>query len=179
MTARTEITDPANLIVRSVVTTRTPDRAGDIVLPQGLRNRDEFLANPVVLWAHQRNTPPIGRCLSLEVQPDRVIAETQFAAASPFAVELFGLYAAGVLSGWSIGFLPIRTSPRRGGGTQVDSWDLLEYSAVPVPENPQALTMAVRKGLTVSPMLQQWLRQDVLAALCRVGEGFAQPTISR
>jgi len=155
MTAHTEITDSAKMIVRSVITTRDPDRAGDIVMPRGLRNRDEFLRNPVVLWAHQRNVPPIGTCLSLEIQADRIIAETQFAAASPLAVELFRLYASGILRGWSIGFTPVRSVPLHGGGMRVDEWNLLEYSAVPVPENPAALTMAVRKclGDALAPLL--------------------------
>src|SRR5262249_47663582 len=61
----------------------------------------------------------------------------------------------GVLRGWSIGFVPLRARRLEDGeggaagrrGLRVEEWDLLEYSAVPVPENPAALTLAVRKGL--------------------------------
>ncbi|MBA4065482.1 MAG: hypothetical protein C0501_17560 [Isosphaera sp.] len=49
--ARTLAVDPDKLTVRSVITTVDPDRAGDVVVPTGLRNADEFLLNPVVLWA--------------------------------------------------------------------------------------------------------------------------------
>ncbi len=36
-------------------------------------------------------------------------------------------------------------------------WDLLEYSAVPIPENPGAVTVALEKGLVSDPDLVEWL----------------------
>ena len=163
--------DPANMIVRAVISTATPDRAGDMILPAGLRNADEFLRNPVVLWAHQRTLPPIGTCERLTIGVDRIVAETKFSATSPFARDVFNLYAEGVLRGWSIGFVPARVQPmpptreRPQGGTCFPEWDLLEYSAVPIPENPQALTLAIRKGMIHDSDLRRWLVRDVLAAL--------------
>jgi hypothetical protein len=52
--------------------------------------------------------------------------------------------------------LPARDSPLRGG-TRIDEWDLLEYSAVPVPENPEALTLALEKGLVTDPRLRRFI----------------------
>ena len=119
---------------------------------------EEFLLNPVVLWAHQRAMPPVGTCLSLDVQPGRVVAVTKFAAGVPLAEDVFRLYAQGVLRGWSVGLLPRRAVPQRGGrGLRIEAWDLLEYSAVPVPENPEALTLAVEKGLVRDRGLRDWL----------------------
>lgn len=160
----TETVDTERMIVRSVISTGEPDRAGDIVVPTGLRNSDEYLRNPVVLWAHQRMMPPIGVCQGLKMFPDRIVAETKFASSLPLARDVFRLYAEGVLRGWSIGFLPVKTSPLRHG-MRVEEWDLLEYSAVPVPENPSALTVAVQKGLIGSPALRRWLIRDVLGDL--------------
>ena len=164
-----ETIDADRMIVQSVISTSEPDRAGDVVEPLGLRNAGEFLANPVVLWAHQRGVPPIGTCLDLQVLPDRIVARTKFAAASPLAADIFRLYRDGVLRGWSIGFLPVRSVPIRGGGSRVEQWDLLEYSAVPVPENPRALTLAVEKGVVRHSNLLRWLMRqtDVLANLLR------------
>ncbi len=162
--SRTETIDPDRMIVSSVISTNDPDRAGDIVVPTGLRNSDEYLSNPVVLWAHQRFMPPIGVCQALKILPDRIVAETKFASSSPLAADVFRLYVEGVLRGWSIGFLPVKTSPLRSG-VRVEEWDLLEYSAVPVPENPGALTVAVQKGLIASPTLRRWLIRDVLGDL--------------
>lgn len=157
--------DPAALTLQAVISTAEVDRAGDVIVPAGLRNIDEYLRNPVVLWAHQRTLPPIGTCLALEVQGDCVVAQTRFARGLAFAEELFRLYEQGVLRGWSIGFVPLRArrlpaaeSGRRG--LRVEEWDLLEYSAVPVPENPGALTLAIQKGMVHDPLLR-----DCLAAV--------------
>ena len=156
--------DPKSLRIRSVITTVDPDRVGDVVVPAGLRNADEYLLNPVVLWAHNRSQfPPIGVCEWLDVQPRRVVAETRFAEGVRFAEDVFRLFDLGVLKGWSIGFVPRRTKRVPGPGGQVslrvDEWDLLEYSAVPIPENPGALTVAIEKGLVTDPPLRAWLAQ--------------------
>jgi hypothetical protein len=158
--------DPGSMTLLSIITTSDRDRAGDVVVPQGLRNLDEYLRNPVVLWAHNRVAlPPIGVCVRLDVQPDRIVAETRFAQGMPLAEDLFRLYAEGVLRGWSIGFLPRKAQllpDTEGGlpgrpGLRIEEWDLLEYSAVPIPENPGALTLALQKGLVHDGQLRDWL----------------------
>jgi hypothetical protein len=160
--------DPGAMTLASVISTIDRDRAGDVVVPAGLRNAGEYLKNPVVLWAHNRFTlPPVGTCQRLDVQPDRIVAETKFAQGVPFAEDLFRLYEQGVLRGWSIGFVPLKASllPEREGpadrsprrGLQIEEWDLLEYSAVPIPENPGALTVAIQKGIVHDGLLRDWL----------------------
>lgn len=160
-TAATLSIDPAKMAVRCVITTDQPDRGGDVVVPAGLRNAEEFLLNPVVLWAHNRSAvPPIGTCAWLDVQPHRVVAETRFAQGVPFAEDVFRLYEQGVLKGWSIGFIPrraVRIPSATGTGLRIDAWDLLEYSAVPIPENPGALTLAIQKGVVKDRTLREWL----------------------
>jgi len=175
--ARTLAVNAMEMTVRSVITTIDPDRSGDIIVPTGLRNVDDFLLNPVVLWAHQRaQFPPIGVCEWIDIQPRRIVAETRFARGVPFAEDVFRLYEQGILRGWSIGFIPrkarrlpvvdIRTPP----ALRVEEWDLLEYSAVPIPENPDAVTVAINKGLVRDPAFLDWLRgitepRDVLGEL--------------
>lgn len=162
--------DSGKLRIRSVITTADADRAGDVVIPTGLKNADEYLLNPVVLWAHNRSQfPPIGLCEWLDVQPRRIIAETRFAQDVPFAEDIFRLYEQGVLRGWSIGFVPRKAFrpgsrsllplAKESAGLRVEEWDLLEYSAVPIPENPGALTIALQKGLVRDEPLREWLRR--------------------
>ena len=140
-------------------------------MPGGLLNVRQYLRNPVVLWAHQRNWPPIGVCQSLDVQADRVIAETKFSDSSPFARDVFKLYAEGILRAWSVGFLPVEagqippTRENPEGSLCFTKWELLEYSAVPIPDNPEALTLAIHKGMIRDSKLRGWLVKDVLAAL--------------
>ena len=156
---RTLTVDGARMRVRAVITTAQPDRAGDVVNPSGLRNKDEFLLNPVVLWAHNRSAfPPVGACEWLDVQPGRVVAETRFAQGVAFAEDVFRLFEQGILRGWSIGFVPRRAYRTAGvKGLRVEEWDLLEYSAVPIPENPGALTVALQKGVVKDRALAAWL----------------------
>jgi hypothetical protein len=154
-------TDPTTLAVRCVITTVDPDRSGDVVVPTGVKNLEEYLLNPVVLWAHDRfRVPPIGTCAWVDVQPRRIVAETRFAQGIAFAEDVFKLYDRGVLRGWSIGFVPRkahRTPTPNGSSLYVREWDLLEYSAVPIPENPGAVTVAIEKGLVTNPELVEWL----------------------
>ena len=154
--------DPGTLTLLSVITTNDRDRAGDVIVPTGIKNATEYLQNPVVLWVHNRFTlPPIGTCQRLDVQPDRIVAETKFAQGVPLAEDLFRLYEQGVLRGWSIGFVPLKAKRinhgTRGRGLHVEEWNLLEYSAVPIPENPGALTVAIQKGIVHDDQLRSWL----------------------
>jgi hypothetical protein len=171
--------DPDTLTLRSVIATNDADGAGDVLEPGGLRNRDEYLKSPVVLWAHNRLTlPPLGTCVRLEVLPDRLVADTQFARGVAFAEELFRLYERGVLRAWSLGFVPRQTSglaPGRDGrrGLRVEAWDLLEYSAAPVPESPGALAVALRKGDVRDRLLREWLRIAAEEEAARRQEVFA------
>ena len=147
-----------------VITTIDPDRAGDVVVPTGLQNVDEYPAEP-------------GRALGaqpLAVPADRRVRVARRAAAArssprrgspagvPFAEDVFRLYEQGVLRGWSIGFVPRKADARAArataSGLRVEEWDLLEYSAVPIPENPGAVTVAIEKGLVRDPTLRDWLR---------------------
>ena len=155
--------DPGAMTLTAVISTSDPDRAGDVIVPHGLSTSEEYLRNPVVLWAHNRTLPPIGSCLRLDVEPDRIVAVTKFAEGHPFAEDLFRLYEQGILRGWSIGFLPLSAQrlpepgPNGRRGLRIDEWELLEYSAVPIPTNPGALTIAIQKGLVHDTDLRDWL----------------------
>jgi len=137
-----------------IMTTTTKDRDGDIVEALSLKF-DNFLKNPVVLWAHDLNCPPIAKVLDVAVKPDRVEAVVQFAE-TPFAKEVFGLYADGFLNAWSLGFIPKRidsiqpddTNPggyAHAGGYHILDAEVVELSAVPVPANAEALMKALKK----------------------------------
>jgi HK97 family phage prohead protease len=155
--AQTLAIDSQKRTIRSVITTIQPDRVGDVIIPTGLRNAEDYLLNPIVLWAHSRQTlPPLGICDWLDIQPHRIVAQTRFAKDVPFAEDVFRLYEQGILRGWSIGFVP-RKAVRTASGLRVQEWDLLEYSAVPIPANPEAVTIAIQKGLIQDDQFREWL----------------------
>jgi HK97 family phage prohead protease len=127
------------------------DRYGDILKVSGWQFSN-YLKNPVVLWAHRSNEPPIGRCIEIhtESNPPALVQTIEFAdeATYPFAATIFSLYKGGFLRAVSVGFLPLEAPTRipDGDGYEYGSMELLELSCVPVPANPQALARAVEKG---------------------------------
>lgn len=159
---QTRDVDENALTVTHIVNDKTLDRYDTIVLPRGARV-ENFLSNPVVLWSHNgdssTNTIPIGRCVELTVEDDYIRVKTQFNANDPLAIKVFNAYKDGFLNSWSIGFIPekyeVVTSENleglntkhnisltekdiEHGAYVIDQWELLEYSAVPVPGNPGA-----------------------------------------
>jgi hypothetical protein len=47
---RTLAVNAETLTVRSVISTIDPDRSGDVVIPTGIQNAEDYLLNPVGLW---------------------------------------------------------------------------------------------------------------------------------
>lgn len=114
---------------------------------------DRFQANPVVLWAHNYWSPPIGRATSVHVDGARLLIEVVFDRTDPFAAAVEGKYRSGFLNAVSIGFDPTRVTDAEGNevpwyeGGVVEAWELWELSAVPVPADPQALVDSGRAAL--------------------------------
>ena len=133
------------LIKRVVLTTPIQDRLGAVVVPQGIRMR-WFHKNPVVLWSHQYDLPPIGNVdtNTLEVTDKGIEADVVFDQGSVVGREVYGLYDRGVMRAWSVGILPLKwdviedEETGKVSGYRVTEWELIELSAVPVPANPEA-----------------------------------------
>lgn len=130
----------------AVATDASIDRDGEIVDPKGLDTQN-FERNPVLLWAHDYRQEPIGKVLEIRKEGDRVLFQPQLAIdISPRAKMYFEMIKAGILSAFSIGFIPKEWSDRdngSGGKNRVfTKSELLEISLVPVPANPNALVLA-------------------------------------
>lgn len=120
-----------------VISTADQDRQGEIVLQDGW-NLDRYKQNPVVLWAHDYSSLPVGICETLEVVNGNLTAKGRFASAeaNPFAQQVRRLYDAGLLRATSVGFIPLQMD-----GNVITQAELLEFSFVPVPANPFALSL--------------------------------------
>jgi len=124
------------------------DRDGEVIEAGGW-DLKSFKKNPVVLWAHNHYGPPIGKALWIKADEKGLIAKTQFAP-DDFSQQIFDLFKGGFMKAFSVGFIPKEWTDGDGSKTPRRTYnksELLEYSAVPVPANPNALVMALEKGV--------------------------------
>jgi HK97 family phage prohead protease/HK97 family phage major capsid protein len=130
------------------------DRMGDSIKADGW-DLTNFKKNPVALWAHRSDQPPIGKWSNLRVEGNELRGHLHLApeGTSTRIDEIRKLIDAGILRAVSVGFRPINSEPRRSGdkffGETYTRQELVETSLVSVPANPNAL--AVAKSLNISP----------------------------
>jgi|CXWL01.1.fsa_nt_gi HK97 family phage prohead protease len=155
-----------------VVSTDAVDRDKDIIDPQGWRLAN-FRLNPIVLWQHRRDLPPIGKAPDIRVSGSRLIAtmECPPAGVSPLADEINGLMAAGFLHSASVGFLPIRSvyNAERDGLDILEA-ELLEFSIVNIPSNAEARVQRCVGESCNLPAMKSWL-SGARKAPCSCGNG--------
>lgn len=154
--------------VVSYISTATIDRDAEVTLPEG-GIMDNYKENPVVMFGHDYKNLPIGKCDSLKLDSKGWQAKTIYAN-TPKATEIYEYRRAGFPLAESIGFIPIeslsqgdsgfdelakdlvkRGAFKRGDISKIrriySKWLMLEYSDVPIPSNPEALAIAIAKGL--------------------------------
>lgn len=139
--------DEKEMTLTAFVSTAARDRYDEVLDPKGV-DITNYNKNPVVLWAHKYDIPPIGKALWTKRNDIGVLSKVQFAK-TPFATEIFNLYKDGFMKAFSVGFIPISTEDGDGVKTPkrtYKKWEMLEFSAVPVPANPEALALAIQKG---------------------------------
>jgi HK97 family phage prohead protease len=151
-----EAGDPKDRTLEFVGSTGHVDRYGDVIEVEGwdLKN---YKKNPVFLWAHDYRQPPVGKAVKVEKTDKGLLFRVKFPTPEeyPFADTVYKLYLGGYLRATSVGFQdlerePINDKEGKQSGWRFKKQELYELSAVPVPANPQALVMAVQKGV-VSP----------------------------
>ncbi len=126
----------------STITTSTPDRYGDIVQPQGAK-LEAYRKNSVVLLNHSMNSLPIGKNVWIKENENGLVAKTVFAKTA-IAEDVMNLYKDGFMNAFSIGFIPLNHTNDEQGRTVFTDWELLEYSAVSVPANPEAISLMMK-----------------------------------
>lgn len=147
-------------VLRFVASTEVQDRHREVVLTKGWDLKG-YKKNPVVLWNHGWNDPPIGSAIQIEknltakrLEATFLYAEEEFALAATVAA----LARKGFIRATSVGFKPNKaglwvedkdeqakygmTTP----GTVYASQELLEISNVSVPANAEALRLAYGSG---------------------------------
>lgn len=137
--------DTDKRIITGVIgSTGALDRHGETVNPDGWKI-DNYMDNPVLLFAHDYRSLPVGKAIKVWVENKKLMFTLQFAS-TEFAKEVFQLFVEGVLSAFSVGFMVLKWG-ESGGKYSIDEQELLELSVVPVPANPEALAKMHIKGM--------------------------------
>jgi HK97 family phage major capsid protein len=119
---------------------------------------DSFLQNPVFLWAHDANSPPIGRVVRIGAEGSKLTGSVRYADVDEylFADTIFRLTKGGYLNAASVSWNPLdwrhTTDRSRPGGIDFLRQELLEISAVPVPALATALVSARAAGIDTKPV---------------------------
>ena len=149
-----------------VISTDSLDRQGDRISQDGWK-LDSYRKNPVVCWAHDYESLPVARARNVRVEDGKLKARAVFmdAGAVRFNDIVFEMCRAGFLNAASVGFMPRKWNwseedDRRFGVDFIEQ-ELLEFSIVPVPANPDALIEARGMIGDMEPM-KAWCRRFAL-----------------
>ncbi len=119
---------------------------------------DNFEANPVFLWMHSDDQPPIGRVFGLHAVGKLLKGSVRYAE-TDFAETIYQLVKSRFLSATSTSWVPLKGGFERSNDPDIKGTftavDLLEISQVNVPALPTALAGARSRGLNLRP-LARW-----------------------
>lgn len=140
--------DDAARCMTFIISTGTVDRDGDVIDPKGWQFAN-YLKNPVVLFGHDYYGLPVAKTTDLSVVDGNVIAKTEFPAKGTydFADTCYDMLKGGFLNATSVGFQPLlHEEAKDRKGYNITKQELLEFSIVPIPSNPDALVS--QRGVT-------------------------------
>lgn len=134
--------DDQDDIYKFIASTASVDRQGDSIDQSGWE-LDNYLKNPVILFAHNYAELPIAKTVNIEKTESGLVIDIVFASedANPKAQQVKKLVDEGILNTTSVGFIQ-----KERNGNIITRAELLEVSIVPVPANQDALRLAM-KGL--------------------------------
>lgn len=197
--AEIETIDEKERTIVHTITTSVVDRYGDIVDPKGMNDKN-FEKNPIVLYGHSTGSlwgltggfvPIVGKSLWRKVEGEVIKSKTQFGQSTDFMEDAWNLAKDGFLPAVSIGFMPKAyevtklsdvTDLNPANRSELDAsmevviwrkWELLEYSLVPIPANPEALQNAftVARSTPMLKMLEAMKREQSLCELEQCKQG--------
>ena len=153
LTVNTE--DIGERTVRFTISKEVVDRDGDILRASGV-DFSNYLKNPVFLGFHNSRDFPLGKVVKFWVEGDRVKADVYFPKIEELSSDInnvsekarlidfcYHCYKTGMLNAVSVGFIPLEWIETENG-YDILKWELLEFSAVAVPANQDAIAEAVK-----------------------------------
>ena len=146
--------DDKEMTITHFISTEKKDRGGDIIRVDGMKIR----GRPVVLMSHGMSRfgqEPIAKPIKIWKDTFKgnkgIAAKTKFYDGSHLTPpdntgqRLYEKAKGGFMPNWSIGYIVLKKEDIRDGegyGRDVLEWELLEYSPVGVPMNPDAQTLS-------------------------------------
>jgi len=156
--------DKGNLVFK--ISTKSSDRDEDVLEPMGC-DLTNYRNNPVVLFAHDYSSLPVGKSLRESIYPEYIESEVEFAPTG-FAQDCRKLCEGGFLKAASVGFNGVEFDqiPESRWGKHYTKWELLEWSIVPVPANPSCLIQTAKaKGLNLDAMEKEFSDMEQKAVI--------------
>ena len=131
------------------------DRDGDILRASGV-DFSNYMKNPVFLSFHNSREFPLGKVTKFWVEGNEVKAIVYFPTLEELSTDpnnasekaklvdfTYHCYKTGMLNAVSVGFIPLEWIETENG-YDILKWELLEFSAVAVPANQDAIAQAVK-----------------------------------
>lgn len=141
--------------VRFTISKEVTDRDGDILRADGV-DFENYMKNPVFLGFHNSRDFPLGKVINFWVEGKSVKADVYFPKLEELSSDMnnvsekarlidfcFHCYKTGMLNAVSVGFIPLEWTETKDG-YDITKWELLEFSAVAVPANQDAIAEAVK-----------------------------------
>jgi phage head maturation protease len=109
---------------------------------------ENYMRNPVVLWSHDMSGRtesaglPIGRTNRMTNTDGKIEVDFEFLADDSFAERVRNAWDKGFLQAASVSWLPLESEQGEDGNQRDIRSDLLEWSIVSVPSDPDAVRQA-------------------------------------
>lgn len=134
--------DDEQRIITGIASTPTPDRMGDVVMPEGA----VFKLPIPLLWQHDAGQP-IGHVTEAKVTKNGIEIVAQIAKGVSDDIDrAWKLIKAGLVRGLSIGFRGLDTEAiPNSWGVIFEKWEWLELSAVTIPAQAEASITSIKK----------------------------------
>ena len=147
------------------------DRDGDILRASGV-DFSNYMKNPVFLSFHNSREFPLGKVTKFWVEGNEVKAIVYFPTLEELSTDpnnasekaklvdfTYHCYKTGMLNAVSVGFIPLEWTESENG-YDILKWELLEFSAVAVPANQDAIAEAVKSFGLDESVVKEYLTTE-------------------
>lgn len=143
--------------VEVIVSNSAIDRHGESIEMDGI-DVSQVKKNPVVLWAHDYSSLPIGNIVNIWKEAGNLMARLQLATeVYDFAGTVYKMILGGIINAVSIGGIVKQWNEDY---TVIKQLEMVELSVVPVGAHPDALVTAKTIGMKPDILKEQY--QDFL-----------------